>query len=119
MPRTTSQPKYRRLSEKAREQLLTRFVRDIDGLYAEVWRLMQGATREEQPQVALVSQVLKLLLPEQREVVTPFEGPTGPSVVIQIAGGVNRGTVTAREQALQLRGPKPAETVVTLDATQE
>lgn len=105
-----------------KRRLLQRFRTDVDFWYEQARGIMEHATtKDDEPKVKLVMHVLRSFLAEQR--VFPVVGDTAPAqapvaIYIGVPAGaeLKRGTLAARQEAIEVRASKTGETAALLGA---
>ena len=98
------------LNKKLRTRLLRALDADFDFFYGQLKLLLSSATREEEARIKLVTKLLDKILVEERHVLSE-QTSTGGELQRPIAiyiNGVARGTVAARERAIELSHVPPA-----------
>lgn len=101
---------------KARRRILDKFSRDAVWWYEQAKKLVQeGTTRDDDPRVKLILATLRSFIPEQRM----FPAPPGdetvrPAMTVNIVlpdgSELGRGTVAARQEAIEVRATRDLPT---------
>jgi len=93
---------HHEIVDAARVSLAQRIANDIDWWYERAKYLAENASKDDRPQVEMVTTMLNKILAEKKEREEREPGNKGKGAqgfIFNIGGDVNRGTVEARESA--------------------
>lgn len=95
------------LAMELRVWLLEKLLERREWLWEQIQRLTEAGGKDTESQTRMVMTLIDRILPTQREVIQAPEnnGPQQVGVAIKIVG-VARGTVQARQQALEVQAEK-------------